>query len=111
MAHATYHLGAARVDEAGGVALHRTAEGEIRGQEEPAVAALLHDRLGGAGSNGERRDSRSHRQSVLAGRRALDLGHLRHGQRPLAAQIGAVLGLFHQPRTNGGKRKAPIEAL
>ena len=34
MAHATYHLAAARLDDAGGVALHRMAEGEIRGQEE-----------------------------------------------------------------------------
>src|SRR5271167_4012030 len=50
MAHATYHLAAARLGDAGGVALHRMAEGEIRRQEEPAVAALLHNRLGGAGN-------------------------------------------------------------
>jgi hypothetical protein len=49
MAHATYHLAATRLDEAGRVALHRMAEGVIRGQKEPAVAALQHDRLGGAG--------------------------------------------------------------
>ena len=65
MAYATYHLAAARLDEAGCVSLHRMAEGEIRGQEEPAVAALRHDRLGGAGSNGVGRSNARRPASTL----------------------------------------------
>src|SRR3974377_1437296 len=52
MAYATYHPAPRRLNETRGVALHCLTEGEIRGHEEPTVAASLNDRLGGAGGKG-----------------------------------------------------------
>ena len=42
------HLAAIGVDDRGGVALQRVAEGVVGGEEEPGVAAGLHQRLAGA---------------------------------------------------------------
>ena len=45
---AAEHLAAVRLDDRGGVALQRVAEGVIGGDEEPGVAARLDHRLAGA---------------------------------------------------------------
>src|SRR4029078_11558294 len=52
MAHAAHDLAAVLLDDRGGVALERVAEGVVGGEEEPGVAAGLYDRL--AGTVGER---------------------------------------------------------
>ena len=51
-AHGAEHLAAGCLDDRGGVALQRVAEGVVGGEEEPAVAALLDH--GAAGAVGER---------------------------------------------------------
>ena len=45
MLDAADHLAARRLHRRGGVALERGAEGVVGGQEEPGVAAGLHQRL------------------------------------------------------------------
>ena len=52
MADGPQHLAARGLDGLGGVFLKRIAEGVVGGQEEPAVAAGLHDRA--AGAHGQR---------------------------------------------------------
>ncbi|MNZ62211.1 hypothetical protein D3C78_803270 [compost metagenome] len=48
MAHGAQHLAAIGLDEIRGIFFQRITEGIICGQEEPAVAALLHQRAAGA---------------------------------------------------------------
>ena len=48
MTHLAQHLAAVRLDDRRGVALQRVAEGVVGGEEEPGLAAGLHDRLAGA---------------------------------------------------------------
>ena len=82
MADLAQNLAAVGLDRRRGVALERMAEGVIRGQEEPAVAAGLHQRL--AGAVGERpgvvgpvdRIGRALRTGQIRGGRARNQEHL-----------------------------------